>query len=258
MDENFFPRARLLKGLSVSVCVVFGLLAAVPLLAAPAVKAGAQPATIGGGADSFASNLHYPKDVAASSADEATQFYCDVSERGDVETTFQVVAKDQPFKMAVQNALDWGRFNPATVDGKPVAAYVAGTVLFMHRDGKPVIVVSLATQDRDRIGKLENYIQPQIIGGLRRKLEEARTQLPYEVVAVGNAEVLVKVNERGGIDNTAITAEEPRSSGLGSLVETAVKSAQFTPALSEGKVAAGAINVVATFVDRTDGAEATE
>ena len=48
-------------------------------------------------------------------------------------------------RRAVQTALDWGRFTPATVNGKPVRVYLGGTVLFIHQNGEPVIVVSLAT-----------------------------------------------------------------------------------------------------------------
>lgn len=206
-----------------------------------------QPASVGSGRDSFAGRLHFPHDSPASHADAAAQFYCDISATGDVEWTYRVVAKEEEFRSAVQSALDWGRFKPATVAGKPVAAYVAGTVLFLHRNGEALIVVSLATQDRERVGKLANYIQPQLIGGLRRRLEEARAALPFGLVTDGDAEVVVKVNEQGAVVSTTPIAEEPKSSGLGAFVEGALKGAQFTAAYVDGKPAAGQINVIVTF-----------
>ncbi|MBA2586811.1 MAG: hypothetical protein H0U99_10060 [Chthoniobacterales bacterium] len=209
-----------------------------------------QPASVGSGRDSFTGRLHFPHNTPASEADAAAQFYCDVSATGDVEWTYRVVAKEEEFRLAVQSALDWGRFKPATTAGKPVAAYVAGTVLFLHRNGEALIVVSLATQDRERVGRLANYIQPQLVGGLRRRLEEARAALPYGLVTDGDAEVVVKVNEQGAIVSTTLVAEEPKSSGLGAFVEGALKGAQFTPAYIDGKPAAGEINVIVRFSDQ--------
>ncbi|MEP6936834.1 MAG: hypothetical protein ABI871_02080 [Chthoniobacterales bacterium] len=214
-----------------------------------------EPATVGNGPDSIATRLHSPKNAGANASDAAAQFYCDISAQGDVENTYRVVAKQDEFREAVQSALDWGHFKPARLNGRPVAAYVAGTILFLHRDGQPVIVVSLATQDRERVGKLANYIQPQLIEGLRRRLEIARAALPYSLVVVGSAEVVVKVSDTGALLSTALMAENPKGTGLGTLVESALKGAQFTPAYLDGKAVPGEINVVATFSDAPADAE---
>jgi hypothetical protein len=147
----------------------------------------------------------------------------------------------------VQTALDWGRFTPATVNGEPVRVYLGGTVLFIHQNGEPVIVVSLATHDRDRVGKLANYIQPQLVGGLRHTLEKAISSLTQGVLVSGKAEVVVSVDARGVVTGTSGISENPRSSGLGLLLDGAVKQAQFTPAYENGTPAAGGINVVAQF-----------
>lgn len=211
----------------------------------------AEPANVVAGPDSLASYLHFPKSLPAANTEAAAQFYCDVTPTGEVETTYRVVAREEEFRTAVQSALDWGKFKPATLGGKPVAAYVAGTVLFLHRNGEALIVVSLATQDRERVGKFVNYIQPQLIGGLRSVLGPVLATLPGDINPAGSAEVVVKVTAQGSVASTAMIEEDPKTSGLGALLESGLKSARFTPAYADGKPAAGEINVVATFSDAT-------
>ena len=144
--------------------------------AAPPITGPVTPALVKHEANSITHYLHFPKDAAAAKLDGAVQFYCDITEEGIVETTHALVGNNDAFKNAVQTALDWGRFTPATVNGQPVRVYLGGTVLFIHQNGEPVIVVSLVTHDRDRVGKLANYIQPQLVGvsGTRSRRRSAR------------------------------------------------------------------------------------
>ena len=197
--------------------------------------------------DSITSYLHFPKDPESTTSEGAVQFYCDITEQGAVESTHALVGNNNAFKAAVQTALDWGRFTPATVNGTPVRVYLGGTVLFLHQDNQPVIVVSLATQDRERVGKFENYIQPQLVGGLRHALEKEIRSLTKGILVAGKAEVVVKVNDKGALSGTSDISEDPKGSGLGVLLNEAMRKAQFTPAYENGKPAAGAINVVADF-----------
>jgi hypothetical protein len=99
-----------------------------------------EPAIVGREADSFASYIHFPKNASPTS-ESAVQFYCDVSAEGAVVATYGLIGNDAAFKSAVQTALDWGKFKPAKLDGKPVPVYLGGTVLFFHEGGQPVIVV---------------------------------------------------------------------------------------------------------------------
>ena len=150
-------------------------------------------------------------------------------------------------KGAVQKALDWGRFTPATVNGKPVRVYLGGTVLFLHQNGEEVMVVSLATHDRDRVGKMANYIQPQLLGGIRHTMEGAISSLTQGILVAGKAEVVVSVDAKGVVTGTSSISENPKGSGLGPLLDGAVRKAQFTSAYENGTPAAGGINVVANF-----------
>ena len=197
--------------------------------------------------DSIAGYLHFPKNPGVTKEDAAVQFYCDVTETGAVETVHALVAKSEPFKEAVQTALDWGRFAPATVNGKAVRVYLGGTVLFLHENGEEVIVVSLATHERERVSKMVNYIQPQLIGGLRHALEKEIARLTKGVLLAGRAEVVVQVDHQGKVTATSGISENPNGSGLGSLLAEGVRHANFTPAYENAKPTTGAINVVADF-----------
>jgi hypothetical protein len=96
------------------------------------------PAIIGQGPDSVASYVHFPKDPEMASLEGAVQFYCDISEDGKVATTWAVAGDQKSLMIAVQSALDWGKFQPATVDGKPVRVYLGGTVVFFIKTAGPL------------------------------------------------------------------------------------------------------------------------
>ena len=63
----------------------------------------------------------------------------------------------------------------------------------------------------------------------------------------GKAGVGVRVDAKGKVTGTSSISENPKGSGLGLLLDGALKKANFTPAYENGKPAAGAINVVADF-----------
>lgn len=205
------------------------------------------PAIVAQGEGSFASYVHFPKDPATANLEGAVQFYCDIAEDGGVATTYAVVSNQKALETAVQSALDWGKFQPATIGGKPVPVYLGGTVLFFHQDGRPTIAISLVTYDRERVGKLTNYIQPQLIGGLRQRLEKAERASTLNLPTKGAAEVVVNVGEHSEITSTSVLAENPKEIGLGDFLIGAIKDAQFTSAYSDGKPADGAMNVIANF-----------
>ena len=214
---------------------------------APPITGPVTPALVNQESDSITHYLHFPNDPEAAKLDGAVQFYSDITEGGAVEATYALIGNNDAFKVAVQTALDWGRLTPATVNGKPVRVYLGGTVLFLHQNGQEVIVVSLATHDRDRVGKLANYIQPQLVGGLRHTLANALSSLTKGILVAGKAEAVVNVDAKGAITSTAGLSENPKGSGLAILLDSAVRKAQFTPAYENGAPTTGGVNVVATF-----------
>lgn len=214
---------------------------------APPLTGKVTPAIVAQEEDSISHYLHFPADADSAKRNSVVQFYCDVSDEGVVEATYGLIGKDEAFKAAVQSALDWGRFTPATVDGAPTAVYLGGTVIFAHEKGAPVIVVSLATHDRERVGKLVNYIQPQLVGGLRRQVAKIIRQIPHDFPVAGVAQATVEVDASGKLTGATLVGETPKGSGLGDLLTVAIKGASYTHAFENGQAVAGAIDVVADF-----------
>ncbi len=214
---------------------------------APPIAGTVTPAIVEQGPDSVSQYLHFPDDPEAARRNSVVQFYCDVSEEGAVEATYGLIGKDEAFNAAVQTALDWGRFTPAKVDGTPTAVYLGGTVIFAHEKGAPIIVVSLATHDRDRVGKLVNYIQPQLIGGLRRQVAKIIRQIPHDSPVSGVAQATAEIDATGKLTATSLVGEAPKGSGLGELLTVSIKGAQYTHAFENGKAVPGVVDVVADF-----------
>ena len=89
-----------------------------------------------------------------------------------------------------------------------------------------------------------------IVGVLREErelVEAALRSLTKGILVAGKAEVVVSVDPKGAITGTAGISENPKGSGLGELLNSAVRKAQFTPAYENGKPAVGGVNVVASF-----------
>jgi hypothetical protein len=219
-----------------------------PTLATPAppITGAISPALVSKGADSITQYLHFPNDPEATKLDGAVQFFCDINEEGIVVATHALIGTNDAYKEAVQTALDWGHFTPATIDQKPVPVYLGGTIFFLHEKDERRIVVSLATQNRERVRKMTNYIEPQLVGGLRHAVQNASDTFISDLLN-GRAEVVVNVDQRGVVTGTTGTTETPKGNGLGSFLEGAMKRSQFTPAYDNAKPVAGAINVVADF-----------
>jgi TonB family protein len=228
------------------------------------LKAAQQPARVVPGPNSVAAALHYPAKAKASRRQAALTFYCQVQPNGqaiDIEVPFAGNKKE--FAAAVEDALRRGRFKPATIDGQPVSVVTGGTVLFLFHGNHPQIVVSLATADQEKIARLEDYVQPQLIGtatDIRRKISNSGTTLgamnvagnsrpslhayhsfdvDYPSPGVVSAEVLARVDAGGKVSGVQVRSEFPANSGYGKLLARALEGAKFIPAQANGRPVAG-------------------
>ena len=113
--------------------------------------------------------------------------------------------------------------------------------------GSRSLLFHLQQPSARRVGKLANYLQPQLIGGLADRLHHANSSLMWNRPWTGAAEVLFKINGRGQADSSSVVSEIPKDSGLGELLRTITQDAQWVPAYNDGKPTAGQINVVVNF-----------
>jgi TonB-like protein len=229
--------------------------------------ASTRPAMVGSGGNSFAAHLHYPPTARAQRKQAAVTFYCEIGTDGRPRQT-DLSGKAAPeFNQMVNQALRQSRFEPAMVDGKAVPVIVGGTVLFLFHRNQPHLIVSLSTAEPEKIARMSNYIQPQLLASsaeLRRIIDRKRSSagtntaaspmepslisyrtfdIDYMPAGMARAEVLAHVDVNGNVGATRLLAETPPNGGLGVALAKALQNARFIPALNNGRPAAGDFNL---------------
>jgi|tagenome__1003787_1003787.scaffolds.fasta_scaffold20979480_3 hypothetical protein len=222
---------------------------------------------VGSGRDSVASHLHFPPSARAARKQAAVTFYCEIGSDGRARQIKLGGKAGRGFTAMVSDALRQGRFEPAVLDGKPVPVLVGGTVLFMFHRDQPLVIVSLSTTDTDKIARMANYIQPQMITSsaeLRRTIDRNRStvgtkmaaspmepslisyrtfDIDYAPAGTARAEVLAHVDTSGNVAAIRLLAETPPNGGLGVALTKALQNAKFIPALNNGRPAPGDFNL---------------
>ncbi len=223
-------------------------------IASPAQAAGGgfRPAMIGNGANSVASRLHYPPKERAANHQAAVTFNCEVRTDGKAsQISIRCDRRLQRFGDMVNTALRAGRFEPAQVGGKPIDVAIGGTVLFAIDNGKPVIAVSLVTAEKDKIVGLQNYVQPQMIGGpeFRRKIFQLSHKYNLMDAKLPGAEVMAEVDGQGNLTGTKLVTETPPHGSWGALLLKAMEGQKFIPAMKNGQFVAGEFDYVLDAVN---------
>ena len=161
--------------------------------------------------------LHYPAKEKAAKEEGVVKFYCEISPEGKPGHISTLYGKgQQQFGKAVEFALHHGSFNPAAVDSKPVAVLLGGTVLFLIDNGHPTIAVSLTTAESDKIAKMANYQQPQMLDSdalFRRKIFAHRDKYHLRYGAHPGAVVRAHVDAQGKLVGKSIESESPPNGG---------------------------------------------
>ena len=224
------------------VCAIFD---------SPLALGATHPANVSQGPDSIALQLHYPPKERAAKAQGAVKFYCEVSPEGKPSHISVLNGKGEArFGTAVLYALHHGRFNPATVDGKPTGVMLGGTVLFIMTNGQPTIAVALATVESDKIAAMSNYVQPQMIDSdalFRRKVYAIRDKYTYRTGAHPGAVVWVHVDAQGKPVSKTIESESPTNGGRGRILLDVVDEERFIPAQSNGQAVPGDFELAVDF-----------
>lgn len=209
------------------------------------------PATVSQGAGSVATQLHYPAKDKAAGKQGVVKFFCQVAPDGKPSHISTLNGKDQGrFGSAVEYALYHGRFNPATVDGKPTTVLIGGTVLFLISNGQPTIAITLATTESDKVATMANYVQPQMIDSdalFRRKLYALRDKYTLQNGGHPAAMVAVHVDSAGKVISKKIESESPPNGGRGRILLDVADEERFIPAMSNGKPVAGDYEMVVDF-----------
>ena len=195
--------------------------------------------------------LHYPAKEKAARTQGAVKFYCEVGPDGKATHISTLNNKGQGhFATAVEYALYHGRFNPAASDGKPVAVMLGGTVLFFIHNAQPTIGVVLATAEGEKIVRMSNYQQPQMLDSdalFRRKCFAVRDKYPARWGAGARASVRVHVDAHGNPVSKTIASESPANGGHGRLLLDVIGQEHFIPAQNNGQPVEGDFELTVDF-----------
>ncbi len=216
-------------------------------------QSGTRPAMVTSGADSVAAFLHYPPKAKAAKVQTAIPFYCEVGANGKAAHMQLYGPKDKgEFRKALLAALTKGRFQPAMSEGKTVPVMLGGTALFAFHGDEPIIALSLATANKQKIAALGNYIQPQMLTSsaeFRRKIMKARFDPDIHLRAGEHpgAMAMVEVDAQGNLVSAKVAGESLANGGWGPLLLKGFKGARFIPALSDGKPVAGEFDLTVNY-----------
>jgi len=128
------------------------------------------------------------------------------------------------------------KFIPAIFNHVPVDAIYYGTVIFAIVDGKPRLRV-FSNQERAELAKENDFIGPQPFRGGDSKFSGFHypTNETAPVAVDGSAEIEVKVDAAGNLQELNLVSEQPPFLGFGDAAFEDVKRAKFIPAFRNGK-----------------------
>src|SRR5262249_50301302 len=128
------------------------------------------------------------------------------------------------------------KFVPAVFNHLPVDAIYYGTVTFMIADGKPRLRI-FSNQEREELAKESDFIGPQPFWGGESKFAgfhyPTRDTAPVQVD--GSAELELKVDASGNLQDLKLLSEQPPFLGFGEVAFTDLSKAKFVPAFRNGK-----------------------
>ncbi|HXA08671.1 MAG TPA: hypothetical protein VNW28_01735, partial [Chthoniobacterales bacterium] len=126
----------------------------------------------------------------------------------------------------------YARFIPAVYHGKPAAAVVSGTMIFVVIDGKPHLRIFL-NQEAEHLKKGDDFICPQEVFWWGDNFEGFA--YPSDHMLSGTVCVKLDTDATGKLLASKITYESPLGSGFGKAVMDRINKVTFLPGYLRGK-----------------------
>jgi hypothetical protein len=196
-----------------------------------------RPVLLGAGRDSIINTIDTQGLIQKGQKDAEVMFYCVVSKNGKVisSATYRGTPGSKLLQEEVLNRLDTAKLIPAVHDHKPVDAFYYGTVFFAIVNGKPRLRI-FSNQESEEL-KLENdFIGPQpYFGGDSKFLGLHYPEQTTPVPVSGIAEIALKVDANGVLQQISLLSEYPPLAGFGAVAIADFKEAKFIPAFRNGQ-----------------------
>ncbi len=200
-----------------------------------------RPILLGSGPDSLINRIDSTDLFRKGQKDAAVMFSCSVKKDGSVVTvsTYRGTPDSKLLEQEVLKKLSAAanlKFIPAVYNHLPVDAIYYGTVTFMIVDEKPRLRI-FSNQERDELAKENDFIGPQPFWGGESKFSgfhyPSRDTAPVPVD--GSAELQVKVDANGNLQDLSVLSEQPPFLGFGETAFDDLSKAKFIPAFRNGK-----------------------
>ena len=169
--------------------------------------------------------------------DGFVMFGCAVSELGDGywSRTFRASPNTELLQKEVLGRIDQARFEPAVYKGGRVSVYLAGSVVFAVRDGKPHLRIFLHQEESD-LKKGSDFVAPQWAWGAPGQTNFDGIYYPPQAPGRGGIATLkLGVNETGQVTAASIVYEHPPGVGFGKQAVGPIRDAAFIPGFRNGK-----------------------
>jgi hypothetical protein len=200
-----------------------------------------RPILLGTGPDSLINRIDTADLVRKGQKDAAIMFSCSVKKNGIVlsVSTYRGTPDSKLLEQEVLKRLSAAsnpKFIPAVYNHIPVDAIYYGTVMFRLVDGKPRLRI-FSNQEREELSKESDFIGPQPFWGGDSKFSgfhyPSREDAPVEVD--GSAELQVRVDAAGNLQELELLREQPSFLGFGDVAFEDMSRAKFIPAFRDGK-----------------------
>ena len=215
-----------------------------------------RPVLLGTGPDSLINRIDTADLIRKGQKDGAIMFSCSVKRDGKVlsVSTYRGTPDSKALEQEVLKRLSAAanpRFVPAVYNHLPVDAVYYGTVTFMVVQGKPRLRI-FSNQERSELAKESNFVGPQPFWGGDSKFNGFRypssDTAPIQVD--GSAELQLKVDANGNLQDLSVLSEEPPFLGFGETAFTDLSKAKFIPAFRDGKPVACEVKLPVYFNPR--------
>ena len=200
-----------------------------------------RPVLLGSGPDSLINRIDTADLVRKGQKDAAVMFSCSVKKDGTVlsVSTYRGTPDSKLLEQEILKRLSVAanpKFVPAVYNHLPVDAIYYGTVTFMIANGKPRLRI-FSNQERAELAKESDFIGPQPFWGGESKFSGFHypdsESAPVQVD--GSAELQLKVDANGNLQDLSVLNEQPPFLGFGEAAFTDLSKAKFIPAFRDGK-----------------------
>jgi hypothetical protein len=200
-----------------------------------------RPVLLGTGPDALINRIDTAGLIKQGQKDAAIMFSCSVKRDGTVlsVSTYRGTPDSKLLEQEILKKLSAAanpKFIPGIYNHIPVDAIYYGTVMFAIVNDKPRLRI-FSNQEREELKKESDFIGPQPFWGGDSKFNGFRypSRETAPVMVNGSAELALKVDATGNLQDLKLLSEEPPFLGFGEAAFEDMSKAKFIPAFRDGK-----------------------